>query len=141
VDILAEEIGRSRDVDLGIVADCRETLRALIRGVKAKPLPRRDEWLARLQQAKAGVRSVFASHIDEKKTPMHPYHLAHILAQSQGDGVLVADGGETFVWAKLALRRGAAGRYLGHGYWAAWASGYRSGWRRRWRTRTSEYWS
>jgi acetolactate synthase-1/2/3 large subunit len=116
VDILAEEIGRSRDVDLGIVADCRETLRALIRGVKAKPLPRREEWLARLQQAKAGVRSVLDANINTQKTPMHPYHLAHMLGKHMQDGVLVADGGETFVWAELALTATRPGRYLGHGY-------------------------
>ncbi|GAG05935.1 unnamed protein product, partial [marine sediment metagenome] len=32
------------------------------------------------------------------------------------DGVLVADGGETFVWAEVALSARRPGRYLGHGY-------------------------
>lgn len=116
VDIVAEEIGRSRDVDLGIAADCRETLRALIRGAKAKPLPRREEWLARLQQAKAGVRAVLDANINSQKAPMHPYHLAHMLGQHMQDGVLVADGGETFVWAELGLTAKRPGRYLCHGY-------------------------
>jgi len=116
VDIAAEEIGRSRDVDLGIVADCRETLRALIAAVKATPFPRRDDWLNRLQQARAGVRGVLDANINPNKTPMHPYHLAHTIAQHIRDGILVADGGETFVWAELALTATRPGRYLGHGY-------------------------
>ncbi len=49
VDIEGEEIGRARDIDVGIVADCRETLRAFIREARGRSFPPREEWLNKLR--------------------------------------------------------------------------------------------
>ncbi len=117
VDIEGEEIGRRRDVDVGIVADCRETLRALIRQAEGRTFPRRDDWVEKLRQAAAAFRGMFAGALEPGRRPIHPYRLAHEVSAFVADeGVLVADGGETFVWAELALSAGRPGRYLGHGY-------------------------
>jgi acetolactate synthase-1/2/3 large subunit len=117
VDIEGEEIGRGRDIDVGIVADCRETLRALIREARGRTLAPRDEWVAKLGQAQAVVRGMYADTLDPDRHPIHPYRLAHEASTLMADGgVLVADGGETFVWAELALSAQRPGRYLGHGY-------------------------
>ena len=117
VDIEGEEIGRGRDIDVGIVADCRETLRALIRQARGRTFPRRDEWVEKLHQALAAFRGMFANALDPSRRPIHPYHLANeVSAFIADDGVLVADGGETFVWAEVALSARRPGRYLGHGY-------------------------
>jgi acetolactate synthase-1/2/3 large subunit len=117
VDIEGEEIGRGRDIDVGIVADCRETLRALIGQARGRTFPRRDEWAEKLRQALAAFRGMFANALDPGRRPIHPYHLANeVSAFIADDGVLVADGGETFVWAEVALSARRPGRYLGHGY-------------------------
>jgi acetolactate synthase-1/2/3 large subunit len=117
VDIEGEEIGRGRDIDVGIVADCRETLRALIRQARGRTFPRRDEWAQKLRQALDAFRGMFANALDSGRRPIHPYHLANeVSAFIADDGVLVADGGETFVWAEVALSARRPGRYLGHGY-------------------------
>ena len=117
VDIEGEEIGRGRDIDLGIVADCRETLRALIRQARGRTFPRHDEWVEKLHQALAAFRGMFANALEPGRRPIHPYHLANeVSAFIADDGVLVADGGETFVWAEVALSARRPGRYLGHGY-------------------------
>ena len=117
VDIEGEEIGRGRDIDVGIVADCRETLRALIRQAGGRSFPRRDEWADKLRQAQAAVRGMFADALDADRHPIHPYRLAHEVSAFIADkGTLAADGGETFVWAELALSARRPGRYLGHGY-------------------------
>jgi acetolactate synthase-1/2/3 large subunit len=117
VDIEGEEIGRGRDIDVGIVADCRETLRALIGQARGRTFPRRDEWVEKLRQALAAFRGMFANALEPGRRPIHPYHLANeVSAFIADDGVLVADGGETFVWAEVALSARRPGRYLGHGY-------------------------
>lgn len=117
VDIFGEELGRGRDVDLGIIGDCRETLRDLIREGKSRSFPARDEWLARLDQARTMARSMFERTEGAETAGIHPYHLAEeVVSSVQKDGVFVADGGETFVWAELALVAQRPGRYLGHGY-------------------------
>jgi acetolactate synthase-1/2/3 large subunit len=117
VDIEGEEIGRGRDIDVGIVADCRETLRALIRQAQGRTFPNRDEWADKIRQAGAAIRGVYANALDPDRHPIHPYHLAHEVSALMADrGTLVADGGETFVWAEMAFSARKPGRYLGHGY-------------------------
>ena len=117
VDIEGEEIGRGRDIHVGIVADCRETLRALIRATRERTLPRRDEWVEKLGQARSTMRGMFASGLEPEQRPIHPYRLAHEVSALMADGgVLAVDGGETFVWAELARLPRRPGRHLGHGY-------------------------
>ena len=117
VDIEGEEIGRGRDIDLGIVADCRETLRAFIREARGRTFPDRSDWLNKLSQAPAMIRGMYASALESDRRPIHPYRVAHeVGAFAAKNGTLVADGGETFVWAELALSAQRPGRYLGHGY-------------------------
>jgi acetolactate synthase-1/2/3 large subunit len=118
VDISAEEIGRARAADLGIVADGKETLKALIRAARGKRFPERDEWLDRLHQAKEAAKGLLAgAGAGSDKGYIHPFQLAQeASAFVESEGVLVADGGETFVWAELALCARRPGRYLGHGY-------------------------
>lgn len=117
VDIEGEEIGRVRDIDVGIVADCRETLRALIGQTQGRTFPPHDEWVQKLHQAQTAVRSMYANALEPDRRPIHPYYLAReVSALVADDGVLIADGGETFVWAELAVSARRPGRYLGHGY-------------------------
>jgi acetolactate synthase-1/2/3 large subunit len=117
VDIEGEEIGRARDIDVGIVADCRETLRALIGEAKGRTFPPRDDWTAKLRQAQVAFRGMYAEALQPDRQPIHPFRLAQDVSSYIADkGVLVADGGETFVWAELALSARRPGRYLGHGY-------------------------
>jgi acetolactate synthase-1/2/3 large subunit len=48
---------------------------------------------------------------------IHPFRVATEVADvMRGGGVLAVDGGDTFVWAELALEARRPGRYLGHGY-------------------------
>ena len=117
VDIEAEEIGRGRDIDVGIVADCGEALRALTKEAEQHELPPYGAWVQRLGQGRSGVARLFADALEPDRLPIHPYRLAHdVAAHMAKEGVLVVDGGETFVWGELALTALRPGRYLGHGY-------------------------
>ncbi|MDO8617107.1 MAG: thiamine pyrophosphate-binding protein [Dehalococcoidia bacterium] len=116
VDIEGTEIGRSRDIDLGIVADAREALRALIAAARGRSFPARDEWVGRIRQAQAGIGAMYAAALDPARRPVHPFRLAKLVAEAMSDGVLAVDGGETFVWAEMAIAPRRPGRYLGHGY-------------------------
>jgi acetolactate synthase-1/2/3 large subunit len=117
VDIEGAEIGRGRDIDVGIVADCRETLRALIRAARAHTFPQRNEWVGKLRQARSAIEGMFAGALEPNRRPIHPYRLAHDISTLMADsGVLAVDGGETFVWTELARSARRPGRHLGHGY-------------------------
>jgi len=117
VDIEGEEIGRNRDVQLGIVADCRETLRALDAAARAQRWPDRSAWQQAVHQARALPQQMFAQTLEGDATPMHPFRMAHEVARAGGpEAVIVADGGETASWMDTAADVCGGGRWLSHGY-------------------------
>ena len=118
VDVLGEEIGRSRDVHLGIVADCREALRAFIAAAQNQTFEGRREWIAALSRGQAAFRSGFQQvAMSASEECIHPYRLAYeVNRYLGGDGIIVADGGETSIWMELAVTPKRAGSYLFHGY-------------------------
>ena len=118
VDVSGEEIGRSRDVHLGIVADCREALRAFIAAAQSQTFEGRREWIEALSRGQAAFRSGFQQvAMSASEECIHPYRLAYeVNRYLGGDGIIVADGGETSIWMELAVTPKRAGSYLFHGY-------------------------
>jgi acetolactate synthase-1/2/3 large subunit len=117
VDVGGEEIGRNRDVSLGIVADCRETLRALDAAASGRRWPDRGAWTRAAHQARVAHRLLFAKALENEKAPIHPYALAHAIAQTvERDAVVVADGGETSGWMEMVAEVQNPGHWLSHGY-------------------------
>ena len=117
VDIEAEEIGRNRDIQLAIVADCRETLRALDAAARSESWPDRTAWQQVVRQAAALPQQMMAQALEGDATPMHPFRMAHEVARAAGpEAVIVADGGETASWMDTAAAVCGGGRWLSHGY-------------------------
>jgi acetolactate synthase-1/2/3 large subunit len=117
VDVAGEEIGRNRDIQLGIVADCRETVRALDAAARAQSWPDRSAWQASVQGAAELLPQMFASVLTSDDMPIHPFRMAHAVAQVAGrDAVVVGDGGETAYWTDLAGAVSHGGHWLSHGY-------------------------
>ena len=118
VDVSGEEIGRFRDVQLGIVADCREALRAFVAAAQGRTFEPRREWLDALTRGQAAFRSGFQQiAMNSSEECIHPYRLTHEVNRFLGgNGIVVADGGETAIWMELAVTPKQPGRYLFHGY-------------------------
>lgn len=117
VDIEAEEIGRNREADLAIVADCRETLRMLNRSASEQHWPERETWRELVQQVRRGHRAVFAEALSRDKPPIHPYRVASEVAKALPDGAIVtADGGETATWMDMVAEVQGGGQWMSHGY-------------------------
>ena len=117
VDIEGEEIGRNRDIQLAIVADCREALRAFDAAARAGHWPDRFAWQQTVQQAVALPQQMFAQALESDATPIHPFRMAHEVARAAGpEAVIVADGGETASWVDMAASVCGGGRWLSHGY-------------------------
>ncbi len=129
-DIEAEEIGRNRSVDLGIVGDVRALLTELNRLVEEQ---RNGEafrtgfqgWLETLRKAdadgKAGTQPLWTSDA----APIHPLRLAREIdtfMDREGD-IVVADGGDTQVWMGMTRTVRAGGRYLDSGLYGCLAVG------------------
>ncbi len=117
VDVAPEEIGRNRTVDLGIAADCRETLRALDAGAAERDWPEPGPWLAGIQALREGHRSLFAQALESDKAPIHPYRLVSEIAKALPPGAIVcADGGETASWMDMVASVPDGGHWISHGY-------------------------
>jgi acetolactate synthase-1/2/3 large subunit len=117
VDVEPEEIGRNREIDLGIGADAGETLRAMLAAMGERPWPDRSAWLGAVRTARVQARGLFASAVEATSGPIHPYRLTHEIARAlPEDAIVVADGGETASWMDLALDARSGGSWLTHGY-------------------------
>jgi acetolactate synthase-1/2/3 large subunit len=117
VDIEPGDIGRIREVDLAVAADCGETLRALLEATEGRPLPDTRAWAERLCAVGAASKQNYASIAKTESGPVHPYRLALAVAQAlPRDAVVCLDGGESHSWIDMTAHSDAPGRWLGHGY-------------------------
>ncbi|MEB2345802.1 MAG: thiamine pyrophosphate-binding protein [Deltaproteobacteria bacterium] len=117
VDVCAEEIGRNRDVELGIVADCREALVALRAAAKGRRWPEGTAWQQAVRGVREGHRMLFAQALASESGPVHPYRLvSEIVKRLPQDAIVTADGGETASWMEMVAEVHAPGRFLSHGY-------------------------
>jgi len=117
VDILGEEIGRNREIQLGIVGDCREVLRQLLEGARHRRWPQRDAWLATLNSVRGARAQAFAQALTAEEPPIHPFRLAtEVTRFADADTIMVGDGGETWDWVSNAAVVRQPGHWMSHGY-------------------------
>jgi acetolactate synthase I/II/III large subunit len=117
VDIEPEEIGRNRDIELGIVADCGEFLRDALDAIKGQKFDEHSEWRERLGAVRNGGRHRFDEALKPGAGPIHPARMAHEIAKLLNpNAIVVADGGETAAWMGNAWTARRPGRFLSHGY-------------------------
>jgi acetolactate synthase-1/2/3 large subunit len=100
IDADPASIGVNRPVDLGIVADARVALAALLKEVEARTAPRRAmAGLERYRQLSAQARSASAGYLQNAGTGVNPGQM--VMAARRffpRDAVTVLDGGNTTLW-------------------------------------------
>lgn len=109
------EIGRIRDVDVAISADCAEVLDGLTAALASVALPDFSPW----QSVVVSTNGIFATLFPDRETgkSIHPYHAAKAVAEAAGpEAAYVLDGGEAASWAGSVLDVDGPGRVLTHGY-------------------------
>lgn len=117
VDIEPEEIGRNRNIELGIVSDCGEFLRQAIAAAKNVKFDPHEGWLEQLSAIREATRHRFDDVLGDRRGPIHPARMAHEIAKTLSpDAIVVADGGETASWMSNAWTARHPGRFLSHGY-------------------------
>ncbi len=117
VDVEAEEIGRNRDVEIGLVGDVGEALRMLNERAGGRSFRDHRRWIDALVAAREMTRKLHDSQSSRAEPPIHQARLAREIAEFlDGDSILVADGGETSGWMAEQAIVESAGRWLSHGY-------------------------
>ena len=105
VDIAADEIGRNRTIDLGIVSDIKAFLKELNAVIDDQKIA--DTLKKQFQPWVDTVRAAHEAGKKDAKTmwecetlPMHPMRLAKEVNEfmNREDDIVVADGGDTSTW-------------------------------------------
>jgi acetolactate synthase-1/2/3 large subunit len=120
VETDAKEIGRLRDANLAIVADSRETLRALNAQAGERRWPDLSAWQKVIQDARAARRKRFSEWLARSAPPIHPYQVVSAIADTlPEDAIVVGDGAESYHWLNETIRQTRPGSYITHGFLGA----------------------
>ena len=117
VDIVPEEIGRNRDVQIALVGDVAETLKLLNERSGESVFQDHRPWIDALVAAREAFRKTHESLMFRPDPPIHQARVCREIAEFlTDDDILVADGGDTSNWMAEQAIVGEMGRYLSHGY-------------------------
>jgi thiamine pyrophosphate-dependent acetolactate synthase large subunit-like protein len=120
VEIDPKEIGRLRQVAVPIVADPRETLRALNAQAKAQRWPDRKKWQQTIRDAKTERCKSLQKDMDRAAPPIHPIQaVSAIVRNIDEDAIIVGDGAEAYHWMNEVIHQNHPGGYITHGFLGA----------------------
>lgn len=120
VETDAREIGRLREVEIGIIADSRETLRALDAQAATRSWRDLTAWQQVIHQAKTARRARLAAAAEQHGSGVHPYQVVAAIADClPGDALVIGDGAESYHWLNEVIALDHPGSYLTHGFLGA----------------------
>jgi len=130
VDILPEEIGRNRSIDLPIVSDIAELLKECNKIVDKEKNSKQlieqfKDWIAELNKAAKEAKDLTMVNWKKEGTPIHPLRLAWEVNEymNREDDVVIADGGDTTTWIGMTRTIRKPGHYLDYGLYGSLAVG------------------
>jgi acetolactate synthase I/II/III large subunit len=120
VEVDAKEIGRLRQAAVAIVADPRETLRALSAHAKSEKWPDRGKWQQVVRHAKVERCKRMQEDLNRPVPPIHPLQaVSAIVDHMPEDTIVVGDGAEAYHWMNEVIRQNKPGGYITHGFLGA----------------------
>ena len=120
VEVDAKEIGRLRQVAVGIVADPRETLHALNARAKSEKWPDRSKWQQTVRNAKVERCKRAQADMNRAAPPIHPLQaVSAIVDNMPEDTIVIGDGAEAYHWMNEVIRQNHPGSYITHGFLGA----------------------
>ena len=120
VEVDPKEIGRLRQVALPIVADPRETLRALNVSAKSHKWPDRSKWQQTIRTAKVERCKRMQKDLERTGPPIHPLQaVSAIVDNIAEDAIIVGDGAEAYHWMNEVIHQNHPGSYITHGFLGA----------------------
>ncbi|HEY9162196.1 MAG TPA: thiamine pyrophosphate-binding protein [Desulfomonilia bacterium] len=122
VDIEAEEIGRNRSIDLGIVSDVKAFLGECTKVIGAKAFgpgmqKKFRPWVETLKEADIAGKANMKENWESSGVPIHPIRLMKELndIMDREDDIIITDGGDTQVWMGMTRTVRKAGHYMDSG--------------------------
>ena len=133
IDLDYRNVGKNRDISLGLVGDCGAILKAVAQaatGRASKGNAQRAEWMKELRAAEAKAYEKLLPSFKSESMPINPYRVAYEINEFLTDNtVYIGDGGDVVTITATAVEPRKAGNWMDPGRSAPWASALRSRWR------------
>ncbi|MCG8337830.1 MAG: thiamine pyrophosphate-binding protein [Proteobacteria bacterium] len=130
VDIHPDEIGRNRNIDLGIISDIKGLLKVCNRrldemGTSEKLKKQFAPWLETVKAADKDGKEQSKPLWESENTPIHPMRLAHEVNtfMNKKSDIVIADGGDTQIWMGMTRTVVTPGTYMDSGLYGCLAVG------------------
>lgn len=113
IDIRGENLGRRSALDIGLVGDVGDTIRALLPLLDERTESAHlDDSVAHYVKARAGLDELATN--DRNREPIHPQYVAKLISDlASEDAVFIPDVGSPTVWAARYLRMNGERRLIG----------------------------
>ncbi len=116
IDIVPQELGLTRRLELGICADVGSALRAMLDVLPERPKEKwapRAAWLKRQRKLRDEWKSHLAEVATDRSSPIHPAAFFSELGKALPEDVLYAwDGGDFIHWGRATLPANTPGGWL-----------------------------
>ncbi|MGA2402070.1 MAG: thiamine pyrophosphate-binding protein [Syntrophobacteraceae bacterium] len=104
VDIAADEIGRNRSIDLGLVGDAKAVLKQFLEQWKRKGNRPKRSWATELKALEEDKKKKWMEWAVSPAKPINPIRLCHEIAKFiNRDAVVCIDGGEILDFARTVI--------------------------------------
>jgi len=117
IDIEAEEIGRNRPVEIGIVGDVKAVLQQMIEEAGDRCQGRKElPWVEEIREYVRERGQGLEAEMNSDSVPIHPARLCKEIRDFlDRDAIIVMDGGDTTVWGAVVLKAYEPGHWLDNG--------------------------
>ena len=104
VDLTPEELGKNRQLEVGIVGDMKSVLADILEESKRTDSWGKTVWLNELQESRNQFWQRWDEALHSEGKPVHPLRLCHEIEKFlRPDDTLITDGGDIGQWAKVCF--------------------------------------
>jgi acetolactate synthase I/II/III large subunit len=119
IDLDYRNVGKNRDISLGLVGDCGAILRAIEQaasGRASKGNAQRAEWMKELRAGETKAYEKLLPSFKSESTPINPYRVAYEINEFLTDKTIyVGDGGDVVTITATAVEPRSAGNWMDPG--------------------------
>jgi acetolactate synthase-1/2/3 large subunit len=119
IDLDYRNVGKNRDISLGLVGDCGAILSAVAQAASGRASPgnaNRAEWMKELRAAEAKAYDKLLPSFKSESTPINPYRVAYEINEFLTDNtVYIGDGGDVVTITATAVEPRKAGNWMDPG--------------------------
>jgi acetolactate synthase-1/2/3 large subunit len=119
IDLDYRNVGKNRDISLGLVGDCGAILKAVEQaasGRAAKGNAQRAEWMKELRAAEAKAYEKLLPSFKSENVPINPYRVAYEINEFLTENtVYIGDGGDVVTITATAVEPRKAGNWMDPG--------------------------